>query len=93
MEKMTSPQDETASTLDAFRVFDGEGKGYISSKVLREVLEISLHDIPAEELKDLLEYSHLDEDRNIYYEVMIFVDSRMLQRSDYFRPMLPFYTP
>ena len=93
MEKMTSPQDETASTLDAFRVFDGEGKGYISSKILREVLEISLHDIPAEELKDLLEYSHLDEDRNIYYEGMIFVESRMPQRFDYFRPMLPSYTP
>lgn len=74
MEKMTSPQDETTSTLDAFRVFDGEGKGYISSKVLREVLEISLQDIPAEEFKDLLEYSHLDEDRNIYYEGIIFVE-------------------
>lgn len=68
MEKMTNPTEEHASTIEAFRVFDGEGRGYISTQVLRDVILKSLDQVPPFELEDLLGVSGLAQDKNISYE-------------------------
>eukprot|EP00794_Sanderia_malayensis_P020287 gene20286-22273_t len=68
MEKMTKPKDEEKAALDAFRVFDPEGRGYISSQVLREILQKSLDQVPQSEVFDLLDHSGLQEDKMISFK-------------------------
>ncbi len=68
MEKMTKPKDDEKAALDAFRVFDPEGRGYIQSHILREILQKSLDQVPQSEVFDLLENSGLQEDRMISFK-------------------------
>lgn len=68
MEKMTKPKDEENAALDAFRVFDPEGRGYIPSTILREILQKSLDQVPQSEVFDLLDHSGLQEDKLISFE-------------------------
>ena len=62
------PKDEERSALDAFRVFDPEGRGFISSQILREMLQKSLDQVPQSEVFDLLDHSGLHEDKMISFE-------------------------
>ena len=68
MEKMMKPTDEENAALDAFRVFDPEGRGYIPSTILREILQKSLDQVPQSEVFDLLDHSGLQEDKLISFE-------------------------
>lgn len=68
MEKMAKPTEEHASTIEAYRVFDGEGAGHIQSKIIREIIIKSLDQVPVSEINDLLDCSGLLQDRNIYYD-------------------------
>lgn len=68
MEKMTKPLEENASTMEAFRVFDGDGSGVIQSKLMRDVIIKSLDQVSINEINDMLDYSGLLQDRNITYE-------------------------
>ena len=69
MEKMTSkPTEEHASTIEAFRVFDGEGSGFAHSKIIRETILKYLDHVPPHEIDDLLDRSSLLQDRNISYQ-------------------------
>ena len=70
MEKMMKPTDEENAALDAFRVFDPEGRGYIQSTILREILQKSLDQVPQSEVFDLLDHSGLQEDKLISFEGM-----------------------
>ena len=73
MEKMTKPHEENASTMEAFRVFDGEGSGVIDSRTMRDVIMKSLEQVSFREIQDMLDHSGLLQDRPITYEGMIFV--------------------
>ena len=66
------PTDEENAALDAFRVFDPEGRGYIPSTILREILQKSLDQVPQSEVFDLLDHSGLQEDKLISFEGMKF---------------------
>ena len=68
MEKMTKPTEELASTLEAFRVFDREGSGYIHSVDIREMMYKSLEQVPEDEIEIILEELGLLHDRIIKYE-------------------------
>lgn len=68
MEKMTNSTEEHASTMEAFRVFDGDGRGYIPTKLLREVIMKSLDQVSMHEVNDLLKISGLSDDRNLSYD-------------------------
>lgn len=65
---MTKPTEELASTLEAFRVFDGEGMGVINSKMIREIMVKSLEQVSSHEVYDLLQGLGLIQDRIITYE-------------------------
>jgi len=67
MEQMISPKEEIESTLEAFRVFDIEGRGYVRSKHVREML-LALEQVPLSEIDDLIEFSGLSVDRDITLE-------------------------
>ncbi|XP_065682741.1 uncharacterized protein LOC100209403 isoform X5 [Hydra vulgaris] len=71
MEKMTKPMEEQASTLEAYRVFDDDGAGFINSKCLRESLIRSLDQLSPSEINDLLDFSGLVQDRQINYEEFV----------------------
>ena len=64
------PKDEENAALDAFRVFDPEGRGYIHSTILREILQKSLDQVPQSEVFDLLDHSGLQEDKLISFDGM-----------------------
>ena len=68
MEKMTKPHEENASTMEAFRVFDGEGTGLIDSRIMRDVIIKSLDQVSLKEVQDMLHHSGLLQDRPITYE-------------------------
>ena len=68
MEKMTKPTEELASTLEAFRVFDCEGAGAISSRMIREIMLKSLEQVPVSEINDILDGLGLIQDRIVTYE-------------------------
>lgn len=68
MEKMTKPAEEQASTLEAFRVLDGDGLGFVHSKVIRDIIMASLDQIPAEEIEDLFTFFEIAKDRIVSYE-------------------------
>ncbi|XP_057295606.1 uncharacterized protein LOC130624056 isoform X2 [Hydractinia symbiolongicarpus] len=68
MEKMAKPTEEHASTIEAYRAFDGAGVGFIHSKIIREIIIKSLDQVPMNEIIDMLDYSDLLQDRNVYYE-------------------------
>ena len=68
MEKMTKPAEEQAITLEAFRVFDIEGRGFIHSKNMREIIIKALDQVPQQEVDDLLRCSDLMNDRSVSYE-------------------------
>lgn len=70
METMTKPTEELASTLEAFRVFDRDGRGAINSKMIREIMLKSLEQVSRHEVYDLLEGLGLIQDRTITYEGM-----------------------
>ena len=65
---MTKPHEENASTMEAFRVFDGEGSGVIDSRIMRDVIIKSLDQVSLREIQDMLDYSGLLHDRPITYE-------------------------
>ena len=68
MEKMTKPHEQNASTMEAFRVFDGEGSGVIDSRIMRDVIFKSLDQVSLREVQDMLDYSGLLQDRAITYD-------------------------
>lgn len=68
MEKMTKPEEEQAITLEAFRVFDIEGRGFINSKNMREIIIKALDQVPQQKVDDLLRCSDLMNDRSVSYE-------------------------
>ncbi len=68
MEKMTKPKDEERAALDAFRVFDPDGRGFIHSQILREILQRSLDQVPQSEVFDLLDHAGLQDDKMISFE-------------------------
>lgn len=68
MEKMTKPEEEQAIILEAFRVFDIEGRGFINSKNMREIIIKALDQVPQQEVDDLLRCSDLMNDRSVSYE-------------------------
>ena len=65
---MTKPAEEDASTLEAFRVFDGEDIGVIDSKAIRESMVKSLEQIDRNEIHDMLECLGLIDNRTISFE-------------------------
>ena len=68
MENMTKPTEELASTLEAFRVFDVEGAGTISSESIRSIMHKSLEQIPGTEIDEILENLGLIQDRVVTLE-------------------------
>ena len=68
MENMTKPTEELASTLEAFRVFDVEGVGTISSESIRNIMHKSLEQIPGTEIDEILENLGLIQDRVVTLE-------------------------
>ncbi len=65
---MTKPKDEERAALDAFRVFDPDGRGFIHSQILREILQRSLDQVPQSEVFDLLDHAGLQDDKMISFE-------------------------
>ena len=70
---MTKPMEEEASTIEAFRVFDGEGRGFVHSKIIRDIILQSLDQVPSYEINDLLDCYGLLQDRNISYQGRIII--------------------
>ena len=70
MKKMHKPSDDRASTLDAFRAFDGTEQGNVDSKAIRDIMIKTLDLIPQCEVEDLLTSLGLSHDRTISYEGM-----------------------
>ncbi|CAH3036212.1 unnamed protein product [Porites lobata] len=68
MEQQKTVDEREDDIVQAFRVFDSESNGYIESADLRELLENMHWDISAEELKDLIISSNLQQDRKIGIE-------------------------
>ena len=68
MEKMTNPVEDDKAALDAFRVFDPDGKGYIQSKAIREILQRHLDQVPQSEIFELVRVSDLEDDRRVQFE-------------------------
>ena len=68
MEQQKTVDEREDDILQAFRLFDSESNGYIESADLRELLENMHWDISAEELKDLIISSNLQQDRKIGIE-------------------------
>lgn len=68
MESMTEPTEELASTLEAFRVFDGEGCGTINSACIREIMHKSMEHVPNAEIDEILENLGLIQDRVVTLE-------------------------
>ena len=68
MENMTKPTEELASTLEAFRVFDGEGAGTINTRSIRDVMHKSLEQIAGTEIDEILENLGFIQDRVVTLE-------------------------
>lgn len=68
MEQQKTVDEREDDIVQAFRVFDSESNGYIESADLRELLQNMHWDISAEELKDLIISSNLQQDRKIDIE-------------------------
>lgn len=68
MEQQKTVDEREDDIVQAFCVFDSESNGYIESADLRELLENMHWDISAEELKDLIISSNLQQDQKIDIE-------------------------
>ena len=51
-----------------FRVFDGEGRGLIDSREVRDILVKSLDQVSLNDIKEILDHSGLLQDRTITYK-------------------------
>ncbi|XP_031554587.1 calmodulin-A-like [Actinia tenebrosa] len=67
MQDQKKPDEEEEELVNAFHVFDADGKGYIEASELRELLKNMDDKITEKELRDLLRFTHLDEDRKISF--------------------------
>jgi calmodulin len=62
-------EDAFASKLvNAFRVFDIKGKGYLDAEVVRHIFASMEEEMPDEEIDELLREANIDEDNKIKYE-------------------------
>ena len=68
MEEQKTPDDKEDDIVQAFRVFDSEGKGYIESADLKHAFENMDWKIPEEDLSLVFAYAKLDNDRRIGFE-------------------------
>lgn len=68
MEQQKTVDEREDDIVQAFCVLDSESNGYIKSADLRELLENMHWDISAEELKDLIISSNLQQDQKIDIE-------------------------
>lgn len=67
MEDQKKPDEEEEELVNAFHVFDADGKGYIEASELRDLLKNMDDKMTEKELQDLLRYTHLDQDRKISF--------------------------
>ena len=81
MENMTKPTEELASTLEAFRVFDVEGAGTISSESIRSIMHKSLEQIPGTEIDEILENLGLIQDRQFVCDLQYFPGLHFKERN------------
>ncbi|XP_073227459.1 neo-calmodulin-like [Porites lutea] len=83
MEQQKTVDEREDDIVQAFCVFDSESNGYIESADLRELLENMHWDISAEELKDLIISSNLQQDQKIDIEEFAWlVDPKGLPSQD-----------
>ena len=68
MEEQKTPTETEEDIIQAFRVFDPDNKGYIESADLRDLLEKMDWKVSAEDLKDLISSTNLNQDRRISLE-------------------------
>lgn len=65
MEEQKTPEEKEDSIIQAFRVFDSDNKGYIESADLRDLLENMDWKVSADEVKELINFTNLNQDRRI----------------------------
>lgn len=68
MEDQKKPDDEEEELISAFSVFDSDDKGHIEAAELRELLANMDDKMPEKELKDLLQFTHLDKERTFSFD-------------------------
>ena len=65
MEEQKTPEEKEDSIIQAFRVFDSDNKGYIESADLRDLLENMDWKVSSDEVKELINFTNLNQDRRI----------------------------
>lgn len=78
MARKTKELDTEDEFIEAFRVFDRDGNGFVSAAELRDVLTSMGEKMTDEEVDEMIKEANLDGDGNLSYEQ--FVRTMMRQR-------------